>query len=441
MKLLQPVSSSPSTIKDSFEFASWVRNHQLSGKSHLCSFDVSSLFTNIPIDETIEICIHRLENSSHPPSIPTKQLRKLFQYATKKSHFLFNGTMYDFTDGMAMGSPLAPVMADIFMIDFEEKFIKRNIPSFSPSIWKRYVDDTFCIFESSESALKFLNFLNNCHHNIKFTYEGEQDNKLPFLDVLVEKVEGNIKTSIFHKKTFTGLYTKWDSFTTRKYKINLIRTLTYRHFHICSDDQTLNSSLIELKRLLTKNGYPSGVINFHISDVLRRQRNPKDPVQLAPKKKLTLTVPYLGENSEKLRRSLEKCFSIFTNCAQPNIVFSNATRIASFFNIKDKVPSQKRAKVVYLARCIDCPEYYIGKTKRRLDDRKGEHFKALTNTDKKSSIADHIFKTGHNIDWDNFEILCTGSSDREIKIKETFFIREMSPAMNGNEGSERLTLF
>ena len=67
-------------------------------------------------------------------------------------------------------------------------------------------------------------------------------------------------TTVHRKTTFTGLYTKWDSFTPRKYKMNLIRTLTYRFLRICSSSSLLQSALFDLKETLLQNGYPRGVL-------------------------------------------------------------------------------------------------------------------------------------------------------------------------------------
>ena len=99
------------------------------------------------------------------------------------------------------------------------------------------------------------------------------------------------------------------------------------------------------------------------------------------------------------------------------------------------------SKVVYKASCWDCDDFYIGKTKRRLHDRKTEHFKALAKSCHTSAIADHITSTGHNIRWDHFDILATGRSDLHCKIKETLLIRELQPALNENVGSEKLFLY
>ena len=81
------------------------------------------------------------------------------------------------------------------------------------------------------------------------------------------------------------------------------------------------------------------------------------------------------------------------------------------------------------------------KTKRRLHDRKTEHFKALTQIAHAFAVAEHSISTGHNIKWDHFEILAKGQCDLQCKIKETLLIRDLKPALNENVGSENLLLY
>jgi len=72
------------------------------------------------------------------------------------------------------------------------------------------------MFENKDTANGFLQYLNSRHNSIKFTIEFKQNNEIPFLDILVKRCPNNtFVTSIYRKKTFTGLYTKWDSFTLR----------------------------------------------------------------------------------------------------------------------------------------------------------------------------------------------------------------------------------
>ena len=179
-------------------------------------------------------------------------------------HFAFDGHYSDQIDGVAVGSPLGSVLVNIFMCDFAQKWLT-NADS-RPSIWFRYVDDTFSLFDGEATAASFPHFLNTRHPNIKFTMELEENQEIPSLDVRINKRNlNNFTTTVNRKTTFTGLYTKWDSFTPRTYKINLIRTLTYRCLRICSSSSLLQSTLFDLKNTLLQNGYPRSVLCYHIN--------------------------------------------------------------------------------------------------------------------------------------------------------------------------------
>ena len=88
-----------------------------------------------------------------------------------------------------------------------------------------------------------------------------------------------------------------------------------------------------------------------------------------------------------------------------------------------------------------CQDFYIGKTKRRLHDRKTEHFKLITSSCHASAIADHVTSAGHNFKWDHFDILAKGRTDTHCKIKETLLIRELKPILNDNVSSEKLYIY
>ena len=141
---------------------------------------------------------------------------------------------------------------------------------------------------NKDSANEFLQYLNSPHNSIKFTIEFERDNEIPFLEIVVKSSHNTtFITSIYQKKTFTSLYTKWDSFHPCKYKLKLIRTLTYRCYQICSSPALLQSALDDLRKLFLQDGYPQGIINFHVNDVLERNRNKRDvPVPMVPRRML-----------------------------------------------------------------------------------------------------------------------------------------------------------
>ena len=132
------------------------------------------------------ISFTKLYSLPDPPTLPWTVLKDLLEFATKKSHFTFDWPYYDQIDGVAMGSLLGPVLANIFMCHFEESWLTNN--QFRPSIWFWYVDDTFTffLFDSKDTASRFLDFLNSRHSNIKFTKELEENREIPFLDVCIK---------------------------------------------------------------------------------------------------------------------------------------------------------------------------------------------------------------------------------------------------------------
>ena len=85
----------------------------------MASFDVKSLFTNIPLDETIDIIINKcFASATHYHAISRDQFRDLLNFSVKNCHFLFDDVLYKQVDGVAMGSPLGPLFANIFLYIF-----------------------------------------------------------------------------------------------------------------------------------------------------------------------------------------------------------------------------------------------------------------------------------------------------------------------------------
>ena len=136
-----------------FSLVSQIKNANLS-KKNFVSYDVTSLFTNIPLQEAIDIAINLISNHNPNLNITRKELQKLFLFATFKTHFIFNRKFYNQIDGVAMGSPLAPVLANIFMGIHESKWLNEyNLNK--PNFFKRYVDDILAAFDNEQDSLNF----------------------------------------------------------------------------------------------------------------------------------------------------------------------------------------------------------------------------------------------------------------------------------------------
>ena len=178
-----------------------------------------------------------------------------------------------------------------------------------------------------------------------------------------------------------------------------------------------------------------------MNDVVNNHQNKPKDVITVPKKELLIVLPYIGIQSKIVTNQLKSCVYKFYGCFNLKIIFRNTRRIKSFSPYKDRFSRSQMSKVVYKARYWDCDDVYIGKTKRRLHDRKTEHFKTLRGNSHSSAAADHMTRTGHRIKWDHFDILATERSDLHCKIKETLLIHDLKPALNENIGSEKLHLY
>ena len=141
---LKPVSINVYTITDAFVFADEIRSHTMNEKDVLVSYEVTALFTNVPLDETINILVNKAFtddwfNKTYGHNLQKDQLARLLKLATTNQLFQFNGQLYQKTDDVTMGSPPGPPMANVFMCRLEEKLTRDG---FMLHLYKRYVDDT-----------------------------------------------------------------------------------------------------------------------------------------------------------------------------------------------------------------------------------------------------------------------------------------------------------
>jgi len=176
----------------------------------MVSFDVKSLFTNIPLEECINLAVKYITEGNPGLKLSKKELKRLFEFSTKETHLLFNGTFYGQVDDVAMGFPRVPILANLFMGHHENIWLEQYGNS-EVLFYRRYVDDTFCLFHSEQDATLFFNCSNNQHPNIHFTMERETDHVLPFLDVLINNTDPHLSVATVYrkKKTFTGLLTSY----------------------------------------------------------------------------------------------------------------------------------------------------------------------------------------------------------------------------------------
>ena len=255
--ILKPLTRSEYSVESSKDFVDMLRNKSLPPDFSLVSFDVVSLFTKVPLDFTIDLILNKIYDERQiVTKISRQQMKKLLLICTKEMHFSFNGKMYQQIDGVAMGSPLGPVIANIFMSELEQTLV----PTLSDdvSLWTRYVDDTF-VFVREGSIQKVMDCLNGFHPSIQFTHKCEVDRKIPFLDVNVSTREDRgFDTEIHRKSTDMNIYIQWNAFAPKAWKIGTLKGLVRRAFTLCSTVDARNKEIAFLKKVFRGiNRYPS----------------------------------------------------------------------------------------------------------------------------------------------------------------------------------------
>ena len=167
-----------------------------------------------------------------------------------------------------MGSPLAPVLANIFMGFYESKWLNEyNLNKLK--FYLRYVDDVLAAFDKEQDSLNFVNFLRKSHLNIKFTPEKQVNHSLAFLDVFISGINNqNLTLQTYHKSTYTGRLLNSKSFTSFSYKISLIKCLIDRSFKICNNWNSFHNEIENVESNLIKNAYPPFLIDKVIKKYL-----------------------------------------------------------------------------------------------------------------------------------------------------------------------------
>ena len=446
---VQPFTSNEHTVKDTFHFVSMLddKDHRLV----MASLDVESLFTNTPLDETINIVTSKVFGRKRKVNgISKRDFKRLLEISTKGTVFFFNDHYYRQKDGVAMGSPLGPALANAFLAHHETIWLEECPLSYAPIFFARYVDDIFVLVRSNEHVAKLAEYFSSKHPNIRFTFELENNNTLPFLDVAVFRDADKFSSSVHRKDTFSGVYTNFKSFMPETYKRGLVSTLLYRGFMICSSFQSLHKEIEKLKMIFSKNGYPSKLVDKCIFKFFNKQFEERRVVHTAPKKELLLVLPFLGTNSWKTKNELIRSFRKIVPFCNLRIVYKTTRRLSSCFPFKDKFPKSLMSGVIYRYTCAECNLSYVGCTKRFWEKRLEEHlhvsgltgkpltgmavFAPLQHVKSGSCSVQKIFR-------EDFSIIGHEKDPYLVQVKESIIIKTTGPKLNGNQTSVPIYMF
>ena len=267
-----------SYIKDTTDFIRKIENILVPEDCILVTFDVTSLYTNIPNDQGIN-AVHNFLKKHKPLYASVDTIILLLSEVLTKNNFEFNGKHYLQVGGTAMGTKLAPSYANIFMGELEKKTIEAYDKE--PLLWVRFIDDIFSIWTHGENELhKYHEHLNSYHENIKYTMEYSYD-KITFLDTWVKKLKDTLIVELYTKPTDTHNYLHFTSSHPKHIK----RAGPYGQFLRVRRNCTLNSDYIKhslnMKKHYIERGYPTELIENSRLQALNRDR--KDLLNPKPK--------------------------------------------------------------------------------------------------------------------------------------------------------------
>ena len=349
-----------------------------------------------------------------------------------------------------MGSPLGPALANAFLAHHEVDWLDECPLSYAPLFYARYVDDVFILLRASDHITLLANYFSSKHANIKFTYELENNNTIPFLDVNVFRDATKFSSTVHRKDTFSGVYTNFDSFMPDTYKRGLVSTLLYRAYMISSSYQSFHNEIENLKKIFSKNGYRTTFIDKCIFRFLNKLYDKKESFLADPKKEVIIMLPFLGSISWKTKNDLFRSLKNAAPDIKLKIIFKTCRRLSSFFSFKDKLPKSLVSGVIYKYTCATCNRSYVGSTKRFWEKRLEEHIHISALTAKPLNGLQMFAPLAHvksnccsesKISRENFNIIGREKDSYLIQVKESIIISTTRPALNNNVVSVPLNLF
>ena len=377
------------------------------------SYDVSAL-----INEAMPIVRSKLESDPLLPdrcSLDASQSSTLLEMCLPSTYFMFQNELYKQEQGAAMGSPVSPIVANLYMEHFESRALD-TAPTW-PSMWYRYVDDTMTkIHECTASS--FSDHLNSINPNIQFTSEEEKNGRIPFLDTCLHVNEdGSTKVTVYWKPTHTDQYLNFHSNHHLQHKRAVVNTLLLRAQTLVSEETDKAKEIQHVKQALRSNNYPDWMLT--IPNTGTGSRVSEESVN---EKRIYASVPYIKGISERLQRAI-KSHEVTLVHKPVNSLRSQLVRV------KDKTENLTKSGTVYHIHCEQCDKDYVGETSQSLDTRVKEHLSRNL-----SAVHEHCKLTGHSVDSSKTKVLATESNTFKRRIREAIEIRLRNPSLNRDNG-------
>ena len=403
-----------------------IGNIELDPDEEMISFDVTALYTNVPVKEAIEDCTELLYSGRYPkPPISKETFKTLTELCTCDVLMQTHDGYYRQKDGLAMGSPPAPLLANGWLHKYDAR-IKGEAKTYA-----RYMDDILRDIKTKEIESKLKN-INEMHESLKFTCEREQNNSIPFLDMKIIRNGRNLSTTWYTKPTDTGLTMNFHAMAPMKYKKSVVSSLTHRIHRACSTEKHFQESLIKGRQILENNEYPptfyEPIIQKAIKKIQTKRSDSEEPTEEENPERQKIFIEYRGNVTQKFEKSLKQI--------DAPVIFISTTRKLKTCLPSRKAPVEKflRSWVVYHIKCSRCDACYVGQTVRHLITRIKEHLRA-------GPVATHVINCGKEITINDVNVLAQSSkSESHLMTLEALHIKNIQPSLNTKDEYKSRTL-
>ena len=413
------------------ELSDDLKNHVVDDNERLLSFDIVSLYTNVPVREAIDVCADLLFNHVLISGVDKDTFKVLATLASCDVVISTHVGYYKQVEGLAMGSSPAPMLANGWLSSYDN-VIKGNSPLFY-----RYMDDIITICEKDKIDTK-LTEINKLHPNLKFTMEIENNGCLPFLDMLIHNDNGLLSSSWYRKPTDTGLTLNFHSLAPMKYKRSVVIGFVHRIFRSCSSWKNIHLGLKDAKKILTNNQYPLPFIEENIKNTLNKILQKDDSSlpetvscdetlepnacihSIPDKEKFLFFLNYRGKPTEHFAKSLKK---LNAPCRVVMTLIKTKSQISQ---LKTPVPRMLQSSVVYKITCPGCDASYVGQTQRILSQRFREH------TRPRGLVGIHFQACNISPADEHVQILGKHHGEKLLSL-EALFINKLKPNLNSKD--------
>ena len=383
------------------------------GEKKMASFDVKALYTNVPVKEAIraiELAIKNIPSDQFP--VPKPHFLKLVELCLDFQAFAYGEAEYAQVNGLAMGSPLSPVAANLYMEMLEKERFEQIMGTVTT--WLRYVDDIFVLVPEGVNLREKLDQLNAVEKKIQFTLEMEDNGVLPFLDILIKKQENGAKFAVYRKETNREDYIHYFSAHSGKIKSGVIIGFFLRAYRICSDE-FLSSEIEHIFKTFLKLSYPKSFIVRCLRKAKKIRTRSTEPPKRNQREQKIVVVPG-SSKTHVIAKTLKR--------AGVKVIEQTGCKIGDL--IKDRKVAEVSNSVVYNVPCGGCLKTYIGETYRGLETRISEHRRDVKNHKSTSSFVIHIEEDQHLPAWSKAEVLWSGRGKARRKLMESTAIENLS---------------